>query len=399
MTWPLVTLDLRLHLNPRCDRNAVYGSRQQIVIDRSQRQAAHETIARWPGYAPTPLVDLPDQAARLGIAGLRVKHEGRRFTLNSFKALGGAYGVFRVLEYETGATVDDLAGGRIKDRAARVTLCCATDGNHGRAVAWAAGLAGARCIIYLHEHVSQGREQAIARYGADIVRVNGVYDDAVRGCAKDAERNGWAVVSDTAWPGYTEIPSWVMQGYTVIMAETMAQMDSRQPSHIFVQAGVGGLAGAVLAPLWQDLGSARPYLIVVEPHEADGLYQSVLQGHPAPARGSLDSVMACLSAGEISPLAWSILDTGADAFLTITDSFAQDAMRSLATGETPLVAGESGAAGLAGLIAVRSNPMATEAVELGPTSDVLVIASEGATDPEIYTRIVGTPPHDIGESL
>ena len=393
---------LRLHRNWLCDRDASYGPAQKQVIDRTTRKAAHDTIAAWPGYAPTPLVELPGQARKLGVGRIRLKHEGKRFTLRSFKALGGAYGVMRILERETGAVIDDIMAGKVKDRVANVTVCCATDGNHGRAVAWGAQLAGARCVIYLHAHVSQGREDAIAAYGAEIVRVTGSYDDSVRQAAEDAKANGWIVVSDTSWPGYEEIPAWVKQGYTVIMAEAMEQMGDERPSHLFVQAGVGGLAAAAIAPLWEDWGKDRPLSVVVEPHEADCVYQSAVQGRLAEGLGSLDTVMACLSAGEASPLAWQILATGADAFVTIEDSFANRAMRLLAEGsgnDPRLVVGESGASGVAALIAACENAAARRALGLGPDADVLLIASEGATDPAIYAEIVGKMPEEVGETL
>ncbi|MBN36210.1 MAG: diaminopropionate ammonia-lyase [Rhodospirillaceae bacterium] len=401
MTHQSISADLRLHLNWRCDRNAPYGDQQKAVIDTESRQMARRTIAAWPGYAPTPLVDLPGLAKELGVARIRIKHEAKRFTLKSFKALGGAYGVMRILQRETGASIDDIMAGKVKDKVAGVTVCCATDGNHGRAVAWGAQLAGARCVIYLHSHVSEGREAAIAAYGAEIARIDGNYDDSVRQAAEDAKANGWIVVSDTSWPGYEEIPAWVKQGYTVIMGEAMEQLGDDRPSHLFVQAGVGGLACAAIGPLWEDWGADRPFCTVVEPHEADCIYQSAVQGQMANGLGSLDTVMACLSAGEASPLAWAILQTGADAFITIDDHFSPGAMRRFAYGgeDGPMVVGESGCAGLAGLMAMAADPLAREAVGLGPDADVLLIASEGATDPSIYEEIIGKPADAVGETI
>lgn len=387
---------LRLHQNWQCDRAATYGPAQRAVLDAATRKAARDTISAWPGYAPTPLVELPGIASKLGVGRIRLKHEGKRFSLRSFKALGGAYGVMKILEKQTGAAIADIMAGRVKDEVAGVTVCCATDGNHGRAVAWGAQLAGARCVIYLHAHVSQGRENAIAR-------VEGSYDDSVRQAAEDAEANGWIVVSDTSWPGYEEIPAWVKQGYTVIMGEAMEQLGSDRPSHLFVQAGVGGLAAAAIGPLWEDWGGERPYCTVIEPHEADCVYQSAVQGGLANGLGSLETVMACLSAGEASPLAWQVLQTGADAFMTIEDGFVPRAMRMLADGidgDPPLVVGESGSSGLASLIAATESPLARRALgNLGPDADVLLIASEGATDPAIYAEIVGRPFESVGESV
>ncbi len=387
---------IRLHLNAPHVRQRTYGQRQARVMSRATRGVARQAIACWPGYDPTPLVDLPGLALRLGIGGLRIKYEGRRFGLGSFKALGGAYGVLRVLSRETGCAMDDIMAGRARDAVAGVTVCCATDGNHGRAVAWGAELAGARSVIYLHDHVSQGREDAIASYGADIVRVKGTYDDSVLKAAEDAGSRGWIVLSDTSWPGYEDIPCWVMQGYTVITDEAMGQMAGRRPSHVFIQAGVGGLAAAVAGPMWEDWGSARPLTVVVEPHEADCVYQSAVHGQPTAGSGSLDTVMACLSAGTMSPLAWDILAWGADAFVTVADRYSPQAMVMLANdAESPLVVGESGAAGLAGLLAALEEGDVAAALGLDPASDVLLVASEGATDPQIYARIVGRRPDEV----
>ena len=386
---------IRWQLNGRCDRALAYGRRQRAAMCRQSRRAARETVCAWPGYRPTPLMELPGLAARLGIARLRVKHEGWRFGLKSFKALGGAYGVMRALERRTGAPLADIVAGRAKERVAGATVACATDGNHGRAVAWGARLAGAGAAIYLHEGVSGGREDAIAAFGARIVRTKGSYDDSVRQAAADARAGGWIVVADTSWPGYERIPAWVMQGYTVAMAEAMERMGAQRPSHLLVQAGVGGLAAAMIAPLWEEWGTGRPFCVVVEPHEADCVWQSAAKGRPSPARGSLQTAMACLSAGEVSPLAWAVLAEGADAFATVADRFALAAMRALAAGEggdPPLAAGESGAAGIACLMAAGEDGEARRALRLGSGADVLAIVSEGATDPAIYEEIVGRPP-------
>ena len=390
---------LRLCRNRMCDREAAYGPAQRAVMDRPSRERAFATISAWPGYAPTPLVELPGLARMLGLGRLRIKHEGRRFGLGSFKALGGAYGAMRVLERRLGVPPGALAAGRSRKEARRLTLCCATDGNHGRAVAWGAALAGARCVIYLHRHVSMGRERAIAALGAEIVRVEGNYDDSLRRVAEDARRHGWIVVSDTSATDRDPVPAWVMQGYGVLMAEAMEQLGAARPSHFFVQAGVGGLAGATVAPLWEDWGGERPFSTVVEPHESDCLYQSASRGRLTPGLGSLDTFMACLSAGEGSVPAWTILAGGADAFVTIDDDFARRAMRLLAAGrdgDRRLAVGESGAAGLAAAVAIlESGHDGGAPADLGRDSDVLLIASEGATDPRIYAETVGSTPAEV----
>ena len=218
----------------------------------------------------------------LGLGAVLLKDESRRFGLRSFKALGGAYAVRRLIARQAGLPRD-------------LVVTCASDGNHGRAVAWGAQRFGCRAVIYLHENVSQAREAAIAAYGAKIVRTRGNYDDSVRQSAADAARNGWFVVSDTAWPGYEDVPRDVMQGYSVMVRETMAQIAAAErPTHALVQGGVGGLAAAVLSHLWESLGAARPFVIVVEPDRADCLYRSAKAGERVTVTGALDTIMAGL---------------------------------------------------------------------------------------------------------
>src|SRR5690606_15500728 len=204
-----------------------------VAAERLPAPLCEEAIGRitqWESYQPTPLVPLPGLAGALGVAKLTCKDEGPRFGLGSFKALGGAY------------AVDVLHRGH----AGELTVACATEGNHGRSVAWGARQAGARCVIFLHERVSAGREQAIAQYGAEIRRAPGNYDDAVLACAQIARQEGWTIVSDTTWPGYEEIPKIVMAGYGVMLKEALGQRQ-QAPTHMFLQAGVGGMAAAIMA--------------------------------------------------------------------------------------------------------------------------------------------------------
>ena len=281
----------------------------------------------------------------------------------------------------------------VGDRGADITVCTATDGNHGRSVAWGARTCGCRAVIYIHATVSEGRKAAMEAFGAEVRRVAGNYDDSVRQAASDATANGWFVVSDTSYDGYLEIPRDVMHGYAVMAEEAIAQLPS-SPSHVFVQGGVGGLAAAILAPFWWRLGAARPRFVVVEPETAACLYASAEAGRPAVVPGDLDTVMAGLAAGEVSLLAWEILEAGADGFMTVNDESARILMRRLAEGrdgDPPIVAGESAVAGLAGALAARQDPAMREQLGLGPESRVLVFGTEGATDPALYQEIVGRP--------
>lgn len=347
------------------------------VLPSARRHAAQQQIRTWTGYAPSPLIELPALAARLGVATIWCKDESGRFGIGSFKALGGAYAVFEQLQ---------------ADRATPA-IACATEGNHGRAVAWAAKVFGARCIVYLHQGVSTARENAIASYGAEIRRVRGSYDDSVRVCAAEAEKNGWTVVSDTSWPGYEEIPRSVMAGYTLITREILDQMKGQHaPTHVFLQGGVGGLAAAIIADMSSVFGLDHTRYIVVEPVQAACLQESLRAGRPTMAHGNLETVMAGLACGEPSPIAVRILRAGASAAMTITDDVTRQAMRLLAQGtrtDRRIVSGASGAAGLAGLMIATADLEMTSTLGLGKNSRVLLISTEGATDPEAYAAIVG----------
>ena len=356
---------------------------------------ASGVISSWPEYAPTPLASLSALAAQLGVGSVHYKDEGGRFGLGSFKALGGAYAVFRLLAAELlrrDGTIDEaaLAAGRLKETAKTITVCCATDGNHGRSVAWGARMFGARAVIFIHATVSERRADAIRRYGAEVVRTSGNYDDSVREADRTAAANGWFVVSDTSYPGYTDVPRDVMQGYAVMVAEALAELDA-PPTHVFIQGGVGGLAATVIAHLWEAYGPGMPSVVVVEPDKAACLYESALAGKPTAVTGDLDTVMAGMACGEPSVIAWPLLESGASAFMAIADEDALAAMQLLASGAAgaTIVGGESGGAGLAGLIVAAGQPDWRQALGLNSASRVLLFGSEGDTDPELYARIVG----------
>ncbi len=377
--------------------NRRHGTPGVVVLPDSGFRRAKEEIASWPGYAPTPLVDLPDAAAAARVASVRYKDEGGRFGLGSFKALGGAYAVMRLLQAELArrgvadaATATELMEGKFKDATRGITVCCATDGNHGRSVAWGARLFGAACVIFVHEHVSQGRRDAIAKYGAEIRVVPGNYDDAVREAQKQADANKWFVVSDTSYPGYTEVPRDVMQGYRV-MADEAADQFGAAPTHVFIQGGVGGVAAAVSAQMRARFGAAVR-VVVAEPEKAACLLASVESGVPTTIGGDLDTLMAGLACGEPSLLAWQELERGAFAAMAVPDDSAVACMKALAARKPAVVAGESAVAGLAALLLAAQEPFARAALGLDESSRVLLFGTEGATDPEVYARLVGHAP-------
>jgi diaminopropionate ammonia-lyase len=398
---------VELILNSNAKADATYDGRLRAVLDETGLEEARSEIASWPGYAPTPLVDLPGLAAAAGLGRIWYKDEGPRFGLGSFKALGGAYAVCRLLRRQVAArtgeaepTTAELLSGRYRDVLSGITVCTATDGNHGRSVAWGAQTFGCGCAIYIHATVSEVRKGAMEDLGAVVHRIAGNYDDSVRQAAADAEAKGWFVVSDTSYEGYTEIPRDVMHGYMVMADEVIAQLpEAAPPSHVFLQGGVGGLAAAVCARFWLNYGTARPRFFVVEPERAACIFESAKAGRRVAVTGALDTLMAGLAAGEVSLLAWEILRAGVEGFLTVPDRGAEALMRLLAqgiAGDPPLVAGESAVAGLAGAFGALQDDALAERLGLGPDSRVLVFGSEGATDPELYRKIVGLAPEAVG---
>lgn len=404
--WKPPRLPAHVFVNPRL-RPAEESLVQAApgVVDAAGFERAAAEIKSWPGYQPTPLRRLDGLAAKLGIGRIYYKDEGGRFGLGAFKAVGGAYAVLRHLqaklagEFGDTVSVGDLLAGKYRDRTKDFTVCTATDGNHGKSVAWGAKLFGCRAVIYIHAGVSVGREQAIAAYGAEMRRIPDNYDASVRACAADAAKNGWQVISDTTWEGYQEIPRHVMHGYGVMMGEMLEQLPQGElPTHIFIQAGVGGLPAAAAGYLWLEYDALRPKVVVVEPEKADCHYQSAKAGKPTAVTGKLDTLMAGLACGEVSPLAWSLLDVASFAFMTVPDDAAVFAMKTLASGiggDQKVVGGEAGVGGLAGLIAAAIDGQARDALLLDAQSKVLIIGSEGATDPVLYEKLVGTTPEAV----
>ena len=388
-------------INPNAAPPGPYPRRLGAVIDLDAHRSARSEITSWPGYEPTPLRSARDLASRLGLVSVHVKDESGRFGLGSFKALGGAYGVLRVMmgedtdpapagfTWRQGGPGGDRRGDW-REQAVAPTVTCASDGNHGRSVAWGARMFGLDAVIYLPAHVTGARAAAIRSFGARVVRVDGEYDDAVAQAARDARDNGWAVISDTSYPGYMDIPRIVMVGYTVMVEEAARQ--GSPPTHVFIQGGVGGLAAAVIGHLWERLGQDRPVAVIVEPDTADGLYQSGCAGAPRVARGDLHTIMAGLSCRDISPVAWEVVGVGAHAFMTVRDEGVAPLMRAAARGGLgdPFEGGESGVAGLLGLIEAAGDADLRRAIGLGSESRVLVFNTEGATDPELYARLVGS---------
>ncbi|MEP5728464.1 MAG: diaminopropionate ammonia-lyase [Sulfitobacter sp.] len=374
----------------------VKGDAAHIVMTPDDFDAAFQEITAWAGYAPTPLVSFATTAATIGVSEVLYKDEGPRFGLGSFKALGGAYAALRVLQREISRRLDksislaDIRSGSHADICAAITLVSATDGNHGRSLAWGCKRFGVPCRIYIHAEVSEGRASAMRDLGAEVVRIAGDYDESVRLAKKEAEENGWFVVSDTSWPGYSFPPRDVMCGYGVMVQEICDTLD-QPPTHVFLQGGVGGLAAGVIARLRQNWKDASPRPIIVEPELASCLFESAKKGVATTVDITEETLMAGLSCGEPSELAWEILSEEVTDFLTIPDSLVAPTVRLLAQphgGDRAINAGESAVAGLAALISAMADPSLAEKLGLTSASRVLLIGSEGVTDQAIFDAIM-----------
>ncbi|UWQ40854.1 diaminopropionate ammonia-lyase [Leisingera aquaemixtae] len=381
--------------------NPETGEAAYSVLSEQDFAKAQAEITAWEGYAATPLVSLSGLASQIGAARVDYKHEGPRFGLGSFKALGGSYAALRVLQRELSkqlgqdVSLEEIREGAHKDACAGITLVSATDGNHGRSLAWGCQRFGAPCRIYIHAEVSEGRAAAMRDLGAEVIRIDGDYDASVLLAKKEAEENGWFVVSDTSWDGYTEPPRDVMAGYSVMTREACEALE-QPPTHVFLQGGVGGLAASVAAALRQFYGAASPRVVIVEPELAACLFDSAKAGKATNFAIKEETIMAGLSCGEPSEMAWEILAEEATDFVTIPDSIVAPAVRLLANGETgdPVVeAGESAVAGLAALIAACKSPDMKATLGLDANSRVLLIGSEGVTDPAIYAAIMEGKDH------
>jgi diaminopropionate ammonia-lyase len=372
------------------------GTASQTVLSKRDFDDAMAEISAWQDYAPTPLYALDDLATRLGLKRIDYKHEGPRFGLGSFKALGGAYAGLRLLQRhlkpKSGKppTLADIRHGIYQKECADITLVSATDGNHGRSLAWGCKRFGARCRIYIHAEVSAARAQAMRDLGAEVIRIKGDYDASVALARTEAEKNGWFVISDTSWPGYSEPPRDVMAGYGVMAREICASLD-QPPTHVFLQGGVGGLAASLAAALRQHWGADTPRVVVVEPDRAACLFESARQGGFRAIKIEKETIMAGLSCGEPSEMALEVLAEEVSDYLTIPDDLVPATIRLLGTpsGDDPAIkAGESAVAGLAALIAARAQPALSQKLGLDASARVLLIGSEGVTDPEIYAAIM-----------
>jgi diaminopropionate ammonia-lyase len=368
------------------------------VVDKARN--FHKSF---PEYKITPLHSLDKLAKQFGVSRIWVKDESYRFGLNAFKVLGGSYAIGKYLAERLNVDISELSfeklrSKEVKEKLGDITFVTATDGNHGRGIAWAASQLGQKSVVYMPKGSSEIRLNNIRKEGAEAYITDLNYDDAVRLASQKAEENGWVLVQDTAWNGYEKIPTWIMQGYGTILdeaVEQIAEADDR-PTHVFLQAGVGSFAGSMLGYLVGKFGDERPITVIVEPDQADCLYKSMLagDGKPHAVTGALHTIMAGLACGEPSTASWEVLKEHAEAFVSCPDYVASRGMRILASplGSDPqIISGESGAVGLGLVSLLAENKILDEMktkLKLNHDSKILIISTEGDTDPDHYRKVV-----------
>ncbi len=360
----------------------------------------HRFHASFPVYKETPLAELKETAKDMGLADIYVKDESYRFGLNAFKVLGGSYAIGSYLAKRLGKKISEMPYDRlvsedVKKELGDITFVTATDGNHGRGVAWTARQLMQKSVVYMPKGSAQERLLNIRAEGADASITELNYDEAVRLANSQAEEKGWVMVQDTAWDGYEDIPAWIMQGYGTMAYEAYTQLPEK-PTHIFLQAGVGSMAGAVAGFFSAVYGEDRPIITVVEPNKADCVFRTAeaADGKLHFVTGDMDTIMAGLACGEPCSIGWNVLHDYADNFISCPDYAAAQGMRILgnpAAGDTKVVSGESGAAAFGCVAEIMRNPELAELKEklkLDENSRVLFFSTEGDTDKENYKAIV-----------
>ena len=350
------------------DKDKILKSISQDDIDE-----AYNTISKWEGYSPTPLLSLNKLSKELNLKNIFYKDENKRFDLKSFKALGGAYAVEKVTKGN-------------KD----IVVATATAGNHGRSVAWGARRLGLKCKIFISEFVSEARGQAMSDLGADVVKVKGNYEQSLIECIKQSTDNNWQIVQDVAWKDYMVVPKYTMAGYSVMMKEIIDQINNEKITHIILQAGVGGMAGAMVAGIARYLDNV-PVTIVVEPDSAACVLESIKTGKIEKIDIKRESLMGGMSCGEVSLVPWEILKNSVKYCISLPDDDIAKTMRLLGNStfsEHPIIAGENSAPGVIGLIASYEDQIIKQKLQLDENSNVLIIGCEGDTDREMYQKLI-----------
>ena len=350
-------------------------NREEILknITKEQLDEAYLTISEWDSYKPTPLLLLNKLSKELNLNKIYYKDESKRFDLKSFKALGGAYAVEKVTKGN-------------KD----ITVSTATAGNHGRSVAWGAKRLGLKCKIFISEYVSDARGKAMELLGADVVKVKGNYEQSLIECIKQSTENNWQIVQDVAWKDYMLVPTLTMAGYSVMMKEIVDQINNEKITHIFLQAGVGGMAGAMVAGAARYLENV-PIMIVVEPDSAACVMESIKSGKIKKIDIQRESLMGGMSCGEPSLVPWKILKKSVNNCISLPDDDIGKTMKLCANasfGDDNIIAGENSAPGIISLIASCNDENIKNKLNLNSNSNILLIGCEGDTDQEMYKKLL-----------
>jgi diaminopropionate ammonia-lyase len=356
--------------------NTNYSFNQSKILSSLSRKdidEAYSSISNWKSYTPTPLIELNKLSKKLSLNKIYYKDESKRFDLKSFKALGGAYAVEKITKGN-------------KD----IIVATATAGNHGRSVAWGARRLGLKCKIFISEFVSEARGKAMADLGADVIKVKGNYEKSLIECIKQSTENNWQIVQDVAWKDYMTVPKYTMAGYTVMMKEIVDQIKSDQITHIILQAGVGGMAGAMVAGIARYLKNI-PETIVVEPDSAACVMESIKTGKIEKIDIKRESLMGGMSCGEVSLVPWEILKNSVKFCISLPDDKIANTMKLLGNSsfsEEQIIAGENSAPGVISLIASCVDGKIKEKLKLNSKSNVLVIGCEGDTDKAMYQKLI-----------
>lgn len=371
------------------------GSTVFSCAEAKKARVFHRQLA---GYQPTPLCELDALANQFGVRKILVKDESKRFGLNAFKMLGGAYAIARLLCQQYQLDLSSCSFTTLKKAIKQpMTFATTTDGNHGRGVAWAAQQLGQNAVVYMPKGSACERVEHIRALGAECIVTEMNYDDTVRLTMKNATENGWVIVQDTAWEGYTQIPTWIMQGYSTLADEAVEQIQQAglpTPTHVLLQCGVGAMAAGVLGYLVDRYGAQHLHSILVEPDLADCLYRSGVKGEMVNVGGSMATIMAGLACGEPNPLGWPLLRHCVHQFISCEDAVSALGMRVLGNplGDDPrIISGESGAVGLGVLAAVHYHPrrqQLRQQLKLDSDSVVLLLSTEGDTDVAHYRDVV-----------
>ena len=350
------------------DKKKILSSLSEKEIDN-----AYSSISKWEGYNPTPLISLNKLSKELNLNNIFYKDESKRFDLKSFKALGGAYAVEKVTQGN-------------KD----IVIATATAGNHGRSVAWGARRLGLKCKIFISQFVSDARGQAMSDLGADVVKVKGNYEKSLIECIKQSTENDWQIVQDVAWKDYIQVPTYTMAGYTVMMKEIADQINNEKISHVILQAGVGGMAGAMVAGIARYLDYI-PTTLVVEPDSAACVLESIKTGKIEKIDIKRESLMGGMSCGEVSLVPWEILKNSVKHCISLPDDDIAKTMKLLENSsfsDEKIIAGENSAPGVISLIASCEDENVKENLQLDKKSNVLVIGCEGDTDKKMYKKLI-----------